>query len=133
MVGTDVGVFQTPGPPSSWVAGPPGIPNVIVQDLIYLPGAKLVIAGTYGRGLFTYTVGGDVPVLRGDVNADGKVDAFDALLIQQSLVGSLPVTTMIYPRGDADCNFAIQSADAVYALRTAVGLDSPGVCVNTVK
>ena len=133
MVGTDVGVFQTSTPGSSWVGGPPGIPNVIVQDLIYVPGAKLVIAGTYGRGLFTYTVGGDVPVLRGDVNSDGKVDAFDALLIQQSLVGSLPVTTMIYPRGDADCNFAIQSADAVYVLRTAVGLTSPGVCVNTVK
>ena len=78
-------------------------------------------------------MGGDVPVLRGDVNADGKLDAFDALLIQQSLVGTLPVSTMIYPRGDADCNFAIQSADVVYVLRAAVGLASPGVCVNTVK
>jgi hypothetical protein len=72
-------------------------------------------------------------VLRGDVNADGTVDAFDALLIQQALVGALPVSTVVYPRGDADCNFAIQSADAVYVLRTAVGLGSPGVCVNTVK
>jgi hypothetical protein len=83
--------------------------------------------------MFTYTVGGDTPVLRGDVNADGKVDAFDALLIQQALVGTLPVSTSVYPRGDADCNFAIQSADVVYVLRTAVGLSSPGVCVNTVK
>jgi photosystem II stability/assembly factor-like uncharacterized protein len=131
MVGTDVGVFQAAAPGSSWTPGPPGIPNVIVQDLIYVPMAKMVIAGTYGRGMFTYTVGGDAPVLRGDVNGDGKVDAFDALLIQQALVGSLPVTTVIYPQGDADCNFAIQSADAVYVLRTAVGLASPGVCVNT--
>lgn len=133
MVGTDVGVFQTPSPGTSWVSGPPGIPNVIVQDLIYAPGANLLLAGTYGRGMFAYTVGGDAAVLRGDVNSDGKVDAFDALLIQQALVGSLPVTTVVYPRGDADCNFAIQSADAVYVLRTAVGLGSPGVCVNTVK
>lgn len=133
MVGTDVGVFQTPTSGAGWTAAPAGIPNVIVQDLIYVPGAKLVLAGTYGRGMFAYTVGGDVPVLRGDVDGNGSLDAFDALLIQQSLVGSAPVATIIYPRGDADCNFAIQSADAVHVLRTAVGLSSPGVCVNTVK
>jgi hypothetical protein len=133
MVGTDVGVFQAASPGASWVAGPPGIPNVIVQDLIYAPAANMLLAGTYGRGIFAYSVGGDAPVLRGDVNGDGKLDAFDALLIQQSLVGSLPVTQTVYPRGDADCNFAIQSADAVYVLRASVGLASPGVCVNTIK
>lgn len=133
MVGTDVGVFQTSSAGSAWGAGPPGIPNVVVQDLIYMPAAKLVIAGTYGRGMFAYTVGGETPVLRGDVNADGKVDAFDALMIQQSLVGSLPMGTVIYPRGDADCNLTIQSADAIYVLRAAVGLSSPGICVNTVR
>jgi photosystem II stability/assembly factor-like uncharacterized protein len=133
MVGTDVGVFQTASAGNSWVGGPAGLPNVIVQDLVYAPGANLLLAGTYGRGMFAYTVGGEPAVLRGDVNTDGKVDAFDALLIQQSLVGSLPVSTQVYPRGDADCNFAIQSADAVYVLRTAVGLASPGVCVNTTR
>jgi hypothetical protein len=133
MVGTDVGVFQAPSPGASWIAGPAGIPNVIVQDLIYVPGPKLLVAGTYGRGMFAYTVGGETPVLRGDVNADGKVDAFDALLIQQSLVGTLPTSTPIYPRGDADCNMAVQTADVVYVLRTAVGLTSSGVCVNTVQ
>lgn len=132
MVGTDVGVFQAPSPGAAWVPGPAGIPNVIVYDLIYVPGANMLVAGTYGRGMFAYTVGGDVPVLRGDVNADGKVDAFDAMLIQQSLVGSLPAGTVVYPRGDADCNLAIQTADVVFVLRSAVGLPSP-VCVNTVK
>ncbi len=132
MVGTDVGVFQAPSPGAPWVAGPVGIPNVIVNDLIYVPGANLLLAGTYGRGMFAYTVGGQTPVLRGDVNADGTVDAFDALLIQQSLVGTLPGSTMIYPRGDADCNETIQTADAVHVLRTAVGLTST-VCVNTVR
>ncbi len=133
MVGTDVGVFQAPSPGASWISGPAGIPNVIVQDLIYVPGANLLVAGTYGRGMFAYTVGGDIPVLRGDVNADGTLDAFDALLIQQSLVGTLPGSTVIYPRGDADCNQTIQTADVVYVLRAAVGLASPEVCVNTVK
>jgi hypothetical protein len=133
MVGTDVGVFQAPSPGASWIAGPAGIPNVIVYDLIYVPAANMVLAGTYGRGMFAYTVGGDTPVLRGDVDASGSINAFDALLIQQSLVGIAPQSTVIYPRGDADCNFAIQSADVVYVLRTAVGLPSPGVCVNTVR
>jgi len=133
MVGTDVGVFQAPSPGAGWINGPAGIPNVIVYDLLSVPGANMVIAGTYGRGMFAYTVGGDVPVLRGDVDANGTVDAFDALLIQQSLVGGAPVATVIYPRGDADCNMAIQSADVVHVLRTAVGLSSPGICVNTVK
>ncbi len=133
MVGTDVGVFQAASPGASWVAGPAGIPNVIVQDLIYAPGANLLLAGTYGRGMFAYTVGGDAAVLRGDVDGNGKLEANDALLIEQALVGSLPASIVVYPRGDADCNFAIQSADAVYVLRAAVGLTSPGVCVNTVK
>lgn len=133
LVGTDVGVFQASSPGSAWGAGPAGMPNVIVQDLIYVPAVKLVVAGTYGRGMFAYTVGGETPVLRGDVSADGKVDAFDALLIQQSLVGSLPSGTVIYPRGDADCNQIIQTADVIYVLRAAVGLSSPGVCVNTVR
>jgi hypothetical protein len=108
------------------------MPNVIVQDLIYVPGANMVLAGTFGRGMFAYAVGGETPVLRGDVNNDGKVDAFDALMIQQALVGTLPTGTTVYPRGDADCNQAIQTADAVYVLRAAVGLGSSG-CVNTVK
>jgi hypothetical protein len=133
MVGTDVGVFQAPSPGAAWINGPAGIPNVIVYDLIYAPGANLLLAGTYGRGMFAYTVGGETPVLRGDVNADATVDAFDALLIQQSLIGILPAGTAIYPRGDADCNQMIQTADAVFVLRSAVGLASPGICVNTVK
>jgi hypothetical protein len=133
MVGTDVGVFQAPSPGAGWVSGPAGIPNVIVYDLISVPAANMVIAGTYGRGMFAYTVGGETPILRGDVDANGSLDAFDALLIQQSLVGVAPQSTVVYPRGDADCNFAIQSADVVHVLRTAVGLTSPGVCVNTVR
>jgi hypothetical protein len=133
MVGTDVGVFQAASPGSTFTIGPAGIPNVIVYDLIYAPAANLLLAGTYGRGMFAYTVGGETPVLRGDANADGTVDAFDALLIQQSLIGILPAGTSIYPRGDADCNQMIQTADAVFVLRTAVGIASPSVCVNTVK
>jgi hypothetical protein len=103
------------------------------MDLVYQPAASLLVAGTYGRGMFTYAVGGAAPVLRGDVNGDAKVDAFDALLIQQALVASLPLATSIYPKGDANCNGVIDSGDVVLVLRAAVGLPTPGACVGTVK
>ncbi|MEP6494911.1 MAG: dockerin type I domain-containing protein [bacterium] len=133
FVGTDVGVFQTADDGASWQSGPAGLPNVVVQDLVYQPAAKLVLAGTFGRGMFSFAVGGTPAVLRGDVNSDGKVDAFDALLIQQSLVATLPNTTPIFPRGDANCNGTIDSGDVVLVLRAAVGLPTPGACVGTIK
>ena len=133
MVGTDVGVYQSTDGGVTWRSGPGGLPNVIVQDIVYAPAIKQVIAGTYGRGIFAYTIGVEVGVLRGDVNADGKVDAFDALLIQQAIVGSLPTGTVAYPRGDANCNGIIDVGDVLLVLKTSVGLPTPNSCVNTVK
>jgi photosystem II stability/assembly factor-like uncharacterized protein len=133
MVGTDVGVYQTTDGGVTWQAGPAGMPNVIIQDLVYVPALKQIAAGTYGRGMFTFTVGADAGVLRGDVNADGKVDAFDALLIQQAIVGSLPTGSVAFPRGDANCNGFIDAGDVLLVLRTAVGLPTTNACVNTVR
>ncbi|MEP7000478.1 MAG: dockerin type I domain-containing protein, partial [bacterium] len=133
MVGTDVGVYQTTDGGVTWRVGPSGLPNVIVQDIVYASALKQVIVGTYGRGMFTYTVGVEVGVLRGDVNGDGKVDAFDALLIQQAIVGSLPAGTAAYPRGDANCNGIIDAGDVLLVLKTSVGLPTTNFCVNTVK
>ena len=130
LVGTDVGVFQT-ADGVTWTPGPTGIPNVIIQDLVYQPAIKLLIAGTYGRGMFAYDVGGSTGVLRGDANGDGKIDAFDALLIQQTLVGSAPSGVAVYPRGDANCNGSIDAADLVLVLRAAVGLPTGTACVGT--
>ena len=133
MVGTDVGVYQSTDGGVTWQPGPSGLPNVIIQDLVYVPGITQVVVGTYGRGIFTFTLGPDVGVLRGDVNADGKVDAFDALLIQQAIVGSLPTGSVAYPRGDANCNGFIDAGDVLLVLRAAVGLPTTNSCVSTVK
>jgi hypothetical protein len=81
--------------------------------------------------MFAYDVGGSSAVLRGDTNGDGKIDAFDALLIQQTLVGSAPSSTAVYPRGDANCNGNIDAADLVLVLRTAVGLSTGTACVGS--
>lgn len=133
VAGTDVGVFQSVDNGITWTAGPSGMPNVIIYDLVYQPAAGLLVAGTYGRGMFAYDVGAQTATLRGDVNGDGKIDAADALLIQQALVGLLPSSTAIYPRGDANCNGAIDAADVVLVLRAAVGLPTTGACVGMTK
>jgi hypothetical protein len=130
LVGTDVGVFQTTDN-ITWTPGPTGLPNVIIQDLVYQPAINLLVAGTYGRGMFAYDVGASTAVLRGDANGDGKIDAFDALLIQQTLVGSAPAGTAVYPRGDANCNGSIDAADLVLVLRAAVGLPTGTACVGS--
>jgi len=133
VAGTDVGVFQSVDNGISWTVGPSGMPNVIIYDLVYQPAIGLLIAGTYGRGMFAYDVGAQTATLRGDVNGDGKIDASDALLIQQALIGSLPSSTAIYPRGDANCNGSIDAADVVLVLRAAVGLPTTGACVGTTR
>ena len=133
LVGTDVGVFQSADGGVTWAAGPTGLPNVIVQDLVYQPATGSLIAGTYGRGMFAYDLGTSTASLRGDANGDGKIDAADALLIQQALVGVAPATTTIYPRGDANCNGRIDSADLVLILRAAVGLPTSNACVGTTR
>ena len=130
VVGTDVGVFQT-ADGVTWTPGPTGLPNVIVQDLVYQPAARLLVAGTFGRGMFAYDVGTSTAVLRGDTNGDGKIDAFDALLLQQTLVGSAPSGSVVYPRGDANCNGNIDAADLLLILRAAVGLSNTNACVGT--
>jgi hypothetical protein len=71
--------------------------------------------------------------LRGDANVDGKIDAFDALLIQQTLVGSASSSTAVYPRGDANCNGNLDAADVVLVLRAAVGLPTGTACVGTTR
>src|SRR4030095_17066818 len=93
LVGTDIGVFQTSDGGTTWSPGPAGLPNVIVQDLVYQPASNLLVAGTYGRGMFAYNVTPPAGVLRGDANADGRIDAADALLVQQALVASSHATT----------------------------------------
>ena len=133
MVGTDAGVFQSTDGGVTWRSGPAGLPNVIVQDVLYAPATKQVIVGTYGRGIFAYTMGPEAGVLRGDVSIDGKVDAFDALLIQQAIVGSLPNGTVAYPRGDANCNGIIDVGDVLLVLRVSVALPTTNACVNTVR
>lgn len=132
FIGSDAGVFETTDGGVTWISAP--LPNVVVHDLSYNPTTKQLVAATYGRGLFRYSLANPLAVLRGDVNRDGKVDAFDALLIQQALVGlQLDNGLMILPSGDSDCNTRLEAVDVLVTLRAAVGLLTSGACVGTVR
>ncbi len=132
FIGTDVGVFETTDAGLTWTNSPSGLPNVVVNDLSYNPTSKQLVAATYGRGLFKYSLANPSAVLRGDVNRDGAVNAFDALLVQQALVGmQMPSGLTIMPHGDANCDGRVDAADALIVLRASVGLTTAGACVGT--
>jgi hypothetical protein len=62
-VGTDVGVYSTSDGGTIWTVAGIGLPNAKVVDLEYVPGLKVLAAGTHGRGawlLSTNTAGSTV-------------------------------------------------------------------------
>ncbi len=132
FIGTDVGVYETTDAGLTWTNSPSGMPNVIVTDLSYNTTTRQLVASTYGRGLFRYSLANPAAVLRGDVNRDGAVNAADALLIQQALIGMpLAAGLTISPHGDANCDGRIDATDALIVLRAAVGTPTAGACVGT--
>lgn len=133
FAGTDVGVFETTDGGQTWTltAGLPGVP---VTDLVYHAPSNRLVAGTYGRGIWSLPLATEPPVLRGDVDRNGIVNAADALLIQQGLAQiRLPSPLTVMPHGDANCSGALDAADALIVLRFSVGLGTGGTCVNTAR
>jgi photosystem II stability/assembly factor-like uncharacterized protein len=134
LIGSDAGTFESTDGGLTWTNSPAGMPNVVVHGLNYNPTTKQLVAATYGRGLYTFSFDNPAAVLRGDVNKDGVVNAFDALLIQQGLLGmQLPSGLAALPRGDSNCNNRLDAADVLAVLRAAVGLTTSGACVGTVR
>ena len=134
FVGADAGVFETTDGGLTWSNTPSGLPNAVVHDLSYNPTTKQLVVATWGRGLFSFSLANAAAVLRGDVNRDGVVNAFDALLIQQALLGlQLPTGMTSLPHGDTNCNGKLEAADVLITLRAAVGLTTAGACVGTIR
>ena len=132
FLGNDVGVYESTDAGLTWTNSPAGLPNVAVNDLSYNTTTKQLVAATFGRGLFKYSLANPSAVLRGDVNRDATVNAFDALLIQQALIGlAMPTGLTSLPHGDANCDGKLDAADALIVLRASVGLVTAGACVGT--
>ena len=133
FIGTDIGVFETTDGRATWGLTQ-GLPLVPVSDLIYHAASNRLIASTYGRGVWSLALATEPPVLRGDVDRNGIVNAADALLIQRGLANvSLPSPLTILPHGDANCNGALDAADALVVLKFTVGLGTGGTCVNSAR
>ncbi len=131
FVSADVGIYESMDNGTSWSSVSQGFPDVRVLDLVYQQATGLLYAGTYGRGLWSTTVLAGASVLRGDVNNDGAVNAFDAALAQQALVGILPASAPNpMPRADANCNGFIDSGDVLSILQSAVDDAPAALCVG---
>ncbi|MCE2901931.1 MAG: VPS10 domain-containing protein [Gemmatimonas sp.] len=130
-VGNMLGVYESGDPGATWSRSE-GLPTIRITDLVYNPRTNRLVAATYGRGIWAFDFTTAAPVLRGDVNGDGRVDAADALLIQQGLTGvQLAASVLLFPAGDADCNGKLEIRDALIVVRFAVGETVVGGCVGT--
>jgi hypothetical protein len=133
FIGNMYGVYETSDLGVTWTRAS-GLPWIRVTDLVYNSRTNRLVAATYGRGIWAFDFSTAVAVKRGDVNGDGAVNAADALLIQQALVGMqvLP-TAQIFPAGDANCDGKLDVLDALTVLRFAVGDAPAGACVGTMR
>jgi photosystem II stability/assembly factor-like uncharacterized protein len=131
-IGTDIGVFTLRNGSSSWSPVVNGLPNVAVYDLVFDTQRSRLIAATHGRGVFSLNVA-PAPVLRGDIDGNGRVEAIDAQIILASVVGlAMPAGAIRYPNGDANCDGQVSAADALLVLMKVAGLPTGGACVGTI-
>lgn len=73
-VGTELGVYASGDGGRTWSASNEGPANTRVEDVNFLTGGSTVLlAATYGRGLWT----ADIRLCNADFNGDGFLDGFD--------------------------------------------------------
>ncbi|MGQ0722813.1 MAG: VPS10 domain-containing protein [Candidatus Eiseniibacteriota bacterium] len=103
-VATDFGVFESANLGTSWSALGSGLPNVVVNDLRLHHPTRTLVAGTYGRSLWTFDVSAPTAAPEGESLADAGVVRLDG-------VAPNPLAA-----GDARVRFAL-SRDAPVSLR----------------
>jgi hypothetical protein len=70
-VATDLGVFQTWNEGQDWTMLGLGLPNVVVNTLAYEPSTRTLLAGTYGRSIFAYSLPSGTSAVDQPVTAAG--------------------------------------------------------------
>jgi hypothetical protein len=131
FVGNMLGVYESRDRGATWTRNE-GLPSIRITDLVYNARTNRLVAATYGRGIWAFDFTTAATVLRGDVNGDNRVDAADALVIQQGLIGvQVSSAVSLFPAGDADCNGKLEVRDALLVVRFAVGDVVAGSCVGT--
>jgi hypothetical protein len=132
FLGTDLGMFRSTNGGQTWLPFQTGFPNAAVFSLTFNDRSRQIVAATHGRGMFRYEL--PPPMLRGDVDLDGKVTAADAQIVLMAAVGlPLPSGAFAFPNGDANCDGLTSVLDAQIILSFVVGQPTSQFCVNTVK
>ena len=105
-VAMDVGVFQTTNSGQTWTNASTayGLPNVIVDDLVAVPGTRFLNAGTYGRGVWRLNLPtqSQVPTLTNFVLSPTSV------AIGSASTGTVTLS-MVAPTGGVVVNLASSS------------------------
>jgi len=71
-VATDVGVFQSMNEGQSWTMLGVDLPNVVVNTLAYEPSTRTLLAGTYGRSIFAYSLPEAASAVEGGILSHGS-------------------------------------------------------------
>lgn len=117
-VGTDIGVYFKDGNSNQWIKYFKGMPNVIVTDLEINYNSKKIVAGTYGRGVYSsplITELADVPVADFYATPNGPCNIGDTVTlvdmsqnIPSSWTWSISPSTYTYINGTGPNDFAPQ-------------------------
>jgi photosystem II stability/assembly factor-like uncharacterized protein len=81
-VGTDLGVFYSPGADGNWVTFDTGLPNVIVNELEIHLNSRMIRAATYGRGVWESPLA-DMPDIFPPVNLTGERKRNKSLMLKE--------------------------------------------------
>lgn len=114
FIGCDVGIFRSTNGGGSWSTWDQGLPNCSVQDLILVPGQRLLRAGTHGRSVWERPI---------DAASTQPVQ----LYVRDNLLDTGRTTpspsNVAHPFDPTDWVFFWQSAD--------IKIDSPDPSTNT--
>ncbi len=136
-VGTDFGVFRSTDSGATWAnAGSAlGLPNVIVDDLVAVPGTRYLNAGTYGRGVWRILL----PAVPADLSSmtlaassvrRGKTVQGTVTLTSAAPQGGLVVQLSSSNTGVATVPASVTvpagSTSAAFTVSTPSGLTTPG-------
>lgn len=122
FVGTNCGVYYTDNTTNgAWVSFYNGLPNVRVMDLEINRNANKLVAGTYGRGVWTSDLPGDECALNYDLS--GNINGFKTFYAENNITSTQKVgsfSDITYVAGD---NITLYSGFEVSSSNVIEGVD----------
>ena len=87
-VATDVGIFQTTNAGTTWsnTSYMYGLPDVVINDLVAVPGTRYLNAGTYGRGMW------HLPLPVGGINLTSFTVSANQAVLGGTVTGTVTIS-----------------------------------------